>query len=356
MLKFITKRLFYGSLVLYGVITVVFLLFNVLPGDPARLQMGQHTDSLSIAVIRQDLGLDEPLHKQYVRFLNDLSCISIHHASNRSNSYYLDSAKYGHPVQLFSIGDGRVVVLKTPYLRRSYYDRRRVSDIIKETLPETIVLAFAAVIFASIIGIGLGIVSALKKNSWVDRSISVFSILGTAGPSFFYALLVSWIFGYLLREVTGLKNIGSLFDPIDDSLQLKNLILPALTLGIRPLALVTQLTRNALLDVLAQDYIRTAHAKGIAPRRVIIKHALKNAMNPVVTAISGWLASLMAGAALVEPIFDWKGIGNEVVQALMNYDLPVVMGTTLIFSALFVTLNIFVDILYGFLDPRIRLQ
>jgi peptide/nickel transport system permease protein len=218
------------------------------------------------------------------------------------------------------------------------------------------VLALAAILLASVLGIALGVLGALKKNTWIDRGISVFSTLGTAGPSFFYALIISWVFGYLLKEITGLKNAGSLFDPVDDSLQLQNLILPAITLGIRPLALITQLTRSSLLEVLSHDYIRTAHAKGLSRGVVIFKHALKNAMNPVITAISGWLASLMAGAALVEPIFDWKGIGNEVVQALMNYDLPVVMGTTLVFSIIFVVMNLVVDILYGFLDPRVRVK
>jgi peptide/nickel transport system permease protein len=320
------------------------------------MQMGQQTDSLSIAIIRKDLSIDQPLHKQYLHFINDLSVVSIHHATNRDDNSYLDTSKYGQVVPLLRFDNGQVIVLKMPYLRRSYADKRRVSEIIRETLPETIVLALSAVFFASLVGIGLGIVSALRKNTWIDRMLSLLATLGTAGPSFFYALIVSWLLGYMLREVTGLKNTGSLFDPIDDSLQLKNLILPALTLGIRPLALVTQLTRNALLDVLAQDYIRTAHAKGIHPRKIIIKHTLKNAMNPVITAVSGWLAGLMAGAALVEPIFDWKGIGNEVVQALMNYDLPVVMGATLVFSCLFIVINLVVDIFYSVLDPRIRLQ
>jgi peptide/nickel transport system permease protein len=356
MLKFIVKRLLYGFLVLFGVLSVVFLMFNVLPGDPARMQMGQHTDSASVAIIRQDLGLDQPLPKQYLMFLNDISFVSVHHPENQKDSYYLDTVKYGQPLQLFGVGGGRELVLKMPYLRRSYHDRRPVSEIILETLPETIVLAFAAMIIASIFGIALGIVGALNKNTWIDRIIAVFSTLGTAGPSFFYALIISWVFGYLLKEITGLKNAGSLFDPVDESLQLQNLILPAITLGIRPLALITQLTRSSLLEVLSHDYIRTAHAKGLSRMKVIFKHALKNAMNPVVTSISGWLASLMAGAALVEPIFDWKGIGNEVVQALMNYDLPVVMGSTLVFSIMFVILNLLVDISYGFLDPRVRVQ
>jgi ABC-type dipeptide/oligopeptide/nickel transport system permease component len=163
----------------------------------------------------------------------------------------------------------------------------------------------------------------------------------------------------VLSAYTGLNPSGSLYE-MDvwngEELQLKNLILPAITLGIRPLSIIIQLTRSSLLDVLSQDYIRTAKAKGLSFSKIVFKHALKNALNPVVTAISGWFAGLMAGAVFVEKIFSWKGIGNEVVDALNNNDLPVVMGATLIFASIFVIINIFVDIVYGILDPRVRVK
>jgi peptide/nickel transport system permease protein len=162
-----------------------------------------------------------------------------------------------------------------------------------------------------------------------------------------------------LSEYTGLSSVGSLYDYDEwegEKLNLKNLILPAITLGVRPLSIVIQLTRSSLLDVLSQDYIRTAKAKGLSLYNVIVKHALKNALNPVVTAISGWFAGLMAGAVFVEKIFNWKGIGFEVVEALSKNDLPVVMGATLIFATIFVIINIFVDIAYGILDPRVRVR
>jgi peptide/nickel transport system permease protein len=358
--KFIAKRFFYGFLVLFGVLTTVFILFNVLPGDPARMRMGQRTDEKSLEIIRKDLNLDLPMHKQYLLFLNDLSFVSIHDVKDSTDRYYLDPKKYGDPIRLFSVGGNNELILKTPYLRRSYINQRPVWEIISGSLPETMVLALSAIVFASIIGIIFGVLTAIYKNSWFDRMVSVFSTLGMAGPSFFFALIIAWLFGYLLRDYTGLKNIGSLYSTDvytgDQYLDLKNLILPAFTLGIRPLALIIQLTRSSMLEVMSFDYIRTARAKGLANFKVIITHALKNALNPVVTAISGWFAGLMAGAAFVEAVFDWKGIGNAVVEALFNYDLPVVMGSTLVFATFFVLINIIVDIAYAILDPRVRLQ
>jgi peptide/nickel transport system permease protein len=361
-IKFILKRIVYGFLVLFGVITTVFVLFNVLPGDPARMRMGQHSDEKSLQIIRADLNLDLPLYKQYLLFLNDLSFVSVH-KTNRLDSasrIYLDKSKYGDPTQLFGIGGGKTLILKAPYLRRSYISQRPVWDIISDTLPETVVLALTAILFASIIGIIFGVISALYKNSFWDRFVSILSTLGVAGPSFFFALIISWLFGYLWKDWTGLKNIGSLYsmDPFTGNqfLDLKNLILPAFTLGIRPLALIVQLTRSSMLEVMSQDYIRTSRAKGLNTLKVVGKHALKNALNPVITAISGWFAGLMAGAAFVEDVFDWHGIGNAVVKALFSYDLPVVMGCTLIFATFFVVINIFVDIVYAYLDPRVRLQ
>lgn len=220
-------------------------------------------------------------------------------------------------------------------------------------------LAFSSICIASLVGIFLGIVSAIKRNSIYDRLSLVLAVLGMAAPAFFVGLIIAWIFGYVLADYTGLTPTGSLYD-IDvwdgEKLKLKNLILPSITLGIRPLAIVVQLMRSSLLDVMSQDYIRTAKAKGLPMHSVIIKHALKNALNPVVTAISCWFAGLMAGAVFVEYIFSWKGIGYEVFEALTKNDLPVVMGATLIFATIFVIINIFVDIAYGVLDPRVRVK
>jgi peptide/nickel transport system permease protein len=358
-INFIIKRFLYGFLVLVGVIVVVFLLFNVLPGDPARMMMGQRADEASMNAINRDLGRDKPLPIQFLMYVNDLSFISIHNDSNEENHFYLDDQKYSY-LKLFPLSGEHTVVIKKPYLRRSYQTKRLVSEVIWDSLPETIVLALAAMIFAVIIGVILGVFSAIKKDTWFDNSSLVFAVLGMAAPSFFMGLIIAYIFGHLLSSYTGLNTFGSLFTMDDygngEYLDLKNLILPAITLGIRPLAVILQLTRSSLLDVLSQDYIRTATAKGLSNYKVIFKHALKNAMNPVVTTVSGMLASLMAGAVFVEWVFGWKGIGSEVFNALDKYDFPVVMGAVLVIATVFVVLNIIVDIAYGLLDPRVRVR
>ena len=188
----------------------------------------------------------------------------------------------------------------------------------------------------------------------------VLSVLGMSFPSFFAAIIIAWVFAFLLSDYTGLNMTGSLYTVDDfgrgEYLNLKNLILPALTLGIRPLGVIVELTRNSMLEVMSQDYIRTARAKGLSEFRVVTRHALKNALNPVVTAVSGWFASLMAGAVFVEYVFDWKGIGVVIVDALEKYDFPVIMGTVLFISVILIIINILTDISYALLDPRVGLE
>lgn len=358
MFHFIIRRLIYGFLVLIGVLVVVFLLFNVLPGDPARMMLGQRADQESIKAINRDLGLDKPLTIQFIMYANDLSPLSVHNTTDENHYLFLDNEKYSY-TSLFSFGE-KALVFKYPYLRRSYQSKRKVSEIISQSMPATAVLALTSMIVATFLGIFLGIISAIKKGTFFDNFNLVFSVIGMSVPSFFAALIIAWIFGYILSDYTGLNMFGSLYT-IDDYgegeyLDLKNLILPAATLGIRPLAVVVQLMRGSLLDVLGQDYIRTANAKGLGFYTVIVKHALRNALNPVITAISGWLAALMAGTVYIEMIFGWKGIGYETFKALEKYDFPVVMGTVLIIAAIFVFINIVVDILYGVLDPRARVK
>ncbi len=359
MSQFILKRLGYGILVLFGVVIVVFFLFNILPGDPARMMLGQRADIASVEAINKDLGRDKPLAVQFLNYLNDLSPLSFHHTKDNGSYWYLDREKYGRTYTLLPLGNHSLVV-KEPYLRRSYQSKRNVSEILAEGFVNTIILAIVAMTFAIVVGIGIGILCALNKNSLMDKVSLVFSVLGMSLPSFFAAILNAWIFAFVLAGITGLNMSGSLYSVDDfgryEYLDLKNLILPALTLGIRPLAVIVELTRNSLLDVLSQDYIRTALAKGLSKRRIILKHALKNAMNPVMTAISGWMASLLAGAVFVEFVFDWKGIGVVIVNALDKYDLPVVMGAVLFISIILILINIVVDILYGLLDPRVRIQ
>ncbi len=339
-----------------GVIIVVFLLFNVLPGDPARMMLGQRADIESVEAINKDLGRDKPLFSQFFNYLNDLSFISIHNYSNPESYWYLDNSKYSS-VNLLKIND-MALVIKKPYLRRSYQSKRMVTEIISEAFPKTALLASVSMLFALIIGVVVGVFSALQKDGVFDKISLVISAFGMSLPSFFAAILFAWIFAYLLADYTGLNMFGSMYSVDDlgngEYLDLKNLILPAITLGIRPLAVIVELTRSSMLDVMSQDYIRTAKAKGLTTFKIITGHALKNAMNPVVTAVSGWLASLMAGAVFVEYVFDWKGVGVIIVDALEKYDFPVVMGVLLFISIILVIINIFVDILYGLLDPRIR--
>ncbi|HEX8334592.1 MAG TPA: ABC transporter permease [Segetibacter sp.] len=348
MLSFITKKLFYGLLVLLGVVVLVFFLFQGF-GDPARLIIGQTGDSTTISNIKKELYLDQPKWKQFVHYLNDVSPIAIH--SNEE----IEAKKLSG---LF-IGGETNFAIKVPYLRRSYQSKRDVWEVLMEALPGTILLALSAMFIATFLGILLGVLAAVKQNTWWDTSAIFTSVLGISAPSFFMGIVIAYVFGFVLTEYTGLHMTGSLFtvDPFEGrELQLKNLILPAITLGIRPLAIITQLTRSAMLDVLDQDYIRTAYAKGLSRRVVVFKHALRNALNPVITAITGWFAELLAGAFFVEYIFGWKGIGKITVDALEKLDFPIVMGSVLVTAAFFILINLLADILYGVVDPRIRLK
>ena len=348
MLKFIAKKIVYGILVLVGVVILVFVLFQGF-GDPARLVMGQTGDSTTQANIRKELYLDQPKWKQFVFYLNDVSPISIHTKEDIKKKELTG----------FFIGGNTKLAFKLPYLRKSYQTKKSVSSVLMEALPGTILLAIAAMFIAVVVGIPLGVVAAVKQNTWMDTTAVFSSIIGISAPSFFMGIIIAYVFGFLLSGYTGLHLTGSWFD-IDENgvkrLTLQNLILPAITLGIRPLAIITQLTRSAMLDVLDQDYIRTAYAKGLNKNTVIWKHALRNALNPVVTAVTGWFAELLAGAFFIEYIFGWKGIGKVTVDALEKLDFPVVMGSVLITATFFIFINILADILYGIIDPRVRIQ
>ena len=331
-----------------GVVVVVFFLFQGF-GDPSRLVMGQRADAATQENIRKELYLDQPRWKQFLLYVNDVSPIAIHSEEDIRTKQ----------LRGIFLGDEKKLAIKTPYLRRSYQTKKDVWDVLMEALPGTILLAFAAILIATLIGIPLGVLAAVKKNTWMDTSAIFTSILGISAPSFFMGIVIAYVFGFLLSEYTGLHMTGSLFDtdPFEGrQLQLQNLILPAITLGIRPLAIITQLTRGSMLDVLNQDYIRTAYAKGLSRAKVIWKHALRNAMNPVITAITGWFAELLAGAFFVEYIFGWKGIGKVTVDALEKLDFPVVMGSVLISSFFFIIVNLIADLLYGVVDPRVAIE
>ena len=347
MFGYIVRKVLYGILVLWGVATIVFFLFTIVPGDPVRMMLGQRADEKDVIAIREELGLNQSVAKQYVNYLNDLSLLSVYDADKQPCKC----------LRIASFGEKSLVV-KPPYLRFSYQSKRQVADILTEAFPNTLILASVSIFFAMLFGVTLGVLAAVLNSNFINRLTLFVTTLGMSLPSFFAAILIAWLFGYVLESVTGLGMTGSLFS-VDDYgngsyLDLKNLILPALTLGIRPLAVVVELTRTTLLDVMSQDYIRTAKAKGLRKWRIITVHALRNALTPVVTAISGWFASLLAGAVFVEYVFDWKGIGVVIVDALDKFDFPVIMGSVLLIGTMLVIINIVVDIIYGVIDPRIR--
>jgi peptide/nickel transport system permease protein len=357
LIRYLVNKLFYAFITLLGVVTVIFFLFTVLPGDPAKMMLGQNQTAEQVEAVKKKYGFDQPLGTQYLYYLNDLSPISFH--SNSFDDYtYLRDNKY-NAAQLFTIGN-ITTVLKTPYLRESFTKQgKKVTEVIGETIPNTFVLAVSAIIIAIILGIIFGIISALYKDTWIDKSIQVLSTFGMSVPSFFSAILFAWLFGFVLHKYTNLEMSGSLYE-LDDfgermTIKWKNLILPAVVLGVRPLAVVIQLMRNSLLEIMGQDFIRTARAKGLSEYQVIKNHAVKNALNPVVTAISGWFASMLAGAVFVEYIFGWNGLGKEIVNALNTLDLPVIMGSVLVIAIVFITINILVDFIYAWLDPRVKL-
>ena len=334
-------------LVLLGVVVLVFVIFQGF-GDPARMMMGQTGDKKTMDNIRKELYLDQPKWKQFFLYLNDVSPVCLHTAEDISNK----------KLQGIFVGGFTKIGLKIPYLRKSYQTKKSVGSVLMEALPGTLLLAFAAMLFAAAVGIFLGVLAAVNKGSWIDTSAVFASIAGISAPSFFMAIIIAYFFGVVLHPYTGLQLTGSWFD-IDEVtgeryFTLKNLILPAFTLGIRPLAIITQLTRSSMLDVLNQDYIRTAYAKGLSRRTIIIRHALRNALNPVVTAITGWFAELLAGAFFVEYIFGWQGIGKITVDALEKLDYPVVMGSVLISACIFILINMLVDFLYSVIDPRVQ--
>lgn len=352
---YVIRKLLYGLAVLWGVATLVFFLFNILPGDPAQMMLGQRADKASVDAIREELGLNQSLGKQYVDYLNDLVPLSFYDVSEGEEKL----SKVAPYVRVATLGS-TAVVLKAPYLRMSYQSKRKVSNILGEAFPNTLLLAAVSISIAFILGLAIGILTAILNTNFLNKLTLFITTIGMSLPSFFAAILMAWVFGFLLEDVTGLSMTGSLYTVDEygrgEYLTLSNLILPALTLGMRPLAVVVELTRTSLLEAMSMDYVRTAKAKGLRPRRVICVHALRNALNPVVTAISGWFASLLAGAVFVEYVFDWKGIGVVVVDALEKYDFPVIMGAVLLIAVMLILVNLIVDIIYGIIDPRVRIQ
>ena len=319
----------HGLGVLWGALTLVFLLFSFVP-DPARELAGQNEREEVVQAIREKHGLDDALHVRYARFFTGLIPISMD-----PDGWTWTGIDLG----------------------RSFVSDRDVAEAIFQALPPTFLLATTAMVLALILGVSVGLWLAHTMGSWWDRWILGFASLGMSAPSFVMAILMSWFFGSVCHEWTGLSMTGGLWevDPFrGPQLSWRNAILPALTLGVRPLSVVLQLTRNSAAEVLRSSYIRTARSKGMSTRRLILRHTLRNSLNPVVTAASGWFASMLAGAVFVEYVFGWQGLGMLMFRALERSDLPMVMGCVSSVALTFVLINVLVDQVYRLLDPRVR--
>jgi peptide/nickel transport system permease protein len=351
MLAYILRKLAYGLLVLVLVAVTISSIIYLAPVDPSRLTFGQRADAASVKAKKAELGLDQSLRVQLGMYLNDLSPIAIYGD--------FEEAKQKYNYQKIGSFQGKALVLKMPYLRESYQNGRLVSKILGDAIPKTALLAFFSILLATFIGILLGLLAALNQNSWVDNLTSLLSILGYSLPSYVAAMFFALLLGYWLGDWTGLNIQGSIFELDDfgeECIVWKNLVLPTLALGLRPIALIALLTRSTMLDVMNMDFVRTAKAKGLSYGRIIVKHALRNAMNPIITAISGWFAALLTGAFFIESVFSYKGLGEVTVNALINFDIPVVLGSVLFTALVFIIVNTIVDILYVWIDPRVKLK
>lgn len=322
------KRAGRGLAVLWGSFTLVFLIFTAVP-DPARQLAGQQADPQVIADLQAKFGLDRPLLERYFHMLGELLPIG-----------HTEAGDWG---------------LRWPSLGQSFVRPEGVMELLVVAFPGTALLAVTALLFALMLGIPMGLCAARRPGGWFDRIVVGGSVLGMSAPSFFMAVLIGYTFAVRWGHWTGLPLTGSLHDlnaQGETVLAWQNLWLPALTLGLRPLSVLAQLTRGAALDVLAAPHVRTARAFGATEVEVLRYHVLRNALNPVLTSASGWLAQLLAGAVFVEFVFGWRGLGFLLFDALEQQDLPLVMGGVLFVSLVFVTVNAVTDLAYRLLDPR----
>lgn len=306
MWRYILKRVVLALPVLVGVSVVVFVAIRLIPGDPAQLMAGQAATQEVVQQIRQSLGLDQPLPVQYLYFLRNVVR-----------------------------GD----------LGRSLFNGAPVAEELAQRFPRTVRLALASMAVASLIGIPAGILAATRRSTWVDTAVMLVALAGVSVPVFWLGLNLILLFSVRLQWL-----------PSFGYETWRHLVLPSLTLGAASTAIVARMTRSAMLEVLGQDYVRTARAKGLAERVVVNRHALRNALIPVVTVLGLQLGTLLSGAVLTETVFAWPGIGRLLVEAVLARDYPIIQGATLLIAATFVVLNVAVDVLYGLLDPRIRYE
>lgn len=308
MLNYALKNIAQAVSILIGVISITFILMFIMPGDPARMMLGQRSDEESVRSIREELGLNKPVYTQYIIFMSKALR-----------------------------GD----------LGVSYITNRNVSKTILEKLPATAVLGFTAIFISFIIGVLAGVISALKQNSFLDFLSMSVALFGISVPQFVLALLAVFIFSATLGwfPIAGYITDGW-----------NHLILPALALALRPMAITARITRSSMLDVMTKDYIRTARAKGLSEFKVIYKHALRNALNPVITAASSSLAATLGGVFFIEYIFNWPGIGLLAMDSIMKLDFPMIQGTVMFSAVIFVLINLCVDIMYALLDPKVKIS
>ena len=349
MINFILTRTLYGALVVLLVTVIISTIIYASPVDPARLTFGQRLDESALARKKIELGLDKPLSQQVLCYVIDVCPIYIGPDEGWRSEY---------EGWVASILGGKIG-LKYPYMRESYQSGRSVTEIIASSFPHTLILTLAAMTIAIFLGLILGVTAAMTAGSITDRLIVGLSTIGYSVPSYVSAIALGVLFGYYFRSWSGLNMQGSLWEFNDlgeEVFVLSNLFLPAIALGIRPVAIITQLMRSAMLEAAQQKYVTVARAKGLSNLSVVKNHIVRNALNPVVTSLSGWFASLLAGAFFVEFIFNFKGMGFVTVNALLNYDIPVILGALLFTCVLFVVINIAVDLLYRMLDPRIAIE
>ncbi|CAN5401227.1 hypothetical protein BH11BAC1_BH11BAC1_28480 [soil metagenome] len=318
--------------------------------------LGQRADSISAGFINHDFALDQPASIRFLIYINDLMPLSIYNRKVRESPIYLDPAKYKKAFKMFYFGANKAIVFKSPYLRRSFHNKEDVYEMLKARFNDSGILVVAAAFLAITIGVFLGIFSAIKRNSWIGKTISSFSFIGLSLPIFFIAILVAWVFGFVLHRFTGLNMTGGLYsiDPFEgEYINWKNLVLPAIVLSLRPMAMIIQQTRKQFFEVMSQPYIITAKAKGVRRSMIIFNHAWLNTTAPLLVHSHRWIGSMLAGLIFIEYIFGWNGIGRMAVNAIGNADLPVMMGIVLFVSVIYIIIRTITELIYSTLDPRI---
>ncbi|OCL27560.1 peptide ABC transporter permease [Orenia metallireducens] len=332
MLTYIIRRLLLLIPILIGVSIAVFLMIHLIPGDPAKIMLGERATPEDVARLREQMGLNDPLYQQYLGFMKNLLK-----------------------------GD----------LGRSIFSNEKITTELFERYPATIELTIASMLVAVLVGVPVGIISATKKYSIIDYLTMTGALAGVSMPIFWLGLMVIWLFsfklgwfppsarlsvGVELNNITNFYVLDSILTgnwvALKDSLY--HLVLPSFSLATIPMAIIARMTRSSMLEVLSKDYIKTAHAKGLSNKVVVYKHALRNALIPIVTVIGLQFGLLLGGAVLTETIFSWPGVGKYSVTAILSRDFPAVQGSVLVLSTTFVFVNLLVDLLYGVIDPKIH--